>query len=42
MMEKLELTTGQSVNEKKFFESIQKKNRERERLPRGRYVVKSI
>lgn len=39
-MEKLELTTGQSVKEKNFFEAIQKKNRERERLPRGQYIQK--
>lgn len=40
-MEKLELTTGQSVKEKNFFEAIQKKNKERQRLPRGKYIEKS-
>lgn len=36
-----EIITGQSVKEKNFFEAIQKKNMERERLPRGQYVEKS-
>lgn len=36
-----EIITGQSVKEKKFLESIKKKNKERQRLPRGQYVKKS-
>lgn len=35
-------TTGQSKREKEFYEAIKKKNSERERLPRGQYVKKSI
>jgi len=30
----MKIITGQSRKEKEFFERIQKKNRERERLPR--------
>jgi len=37
----MKITTGQSRKEKEFFERIQKKNRERERLPRGVYQKKS-
>ena len=36
----MKITTGQSRKEKEFFERIQKKNRERERLPRGQYMQK--
>lgn len=35
-------TTGQSQREKEFYEAIKKKNSEREWLPRGQYVEKSI
>lgn len=33
--------TGQSKKEKEYFEYIQKKNAERERLPRGIFIKKT-
>ena len=36
----MKIITGQSRKEKEFFERIQKKNRERERLPRRQYIQK--
>ena len=41
MMGEHEIITGQSVKEKKFLESIKKKNKERQKLPRGKYIEKS-
>ena len=38
----MKLTPGQSKKEKEFLIKIQKKNAERERLPRGVYAEKSI
>ena len=35
------MTTGQSQAEKEYLEKIQRKNAERERLPRGIYQPKS-
>jgi hypothetical protein len=38
----LKLTPGQSKKEKEYLMYIQRKNAERERLPRGVYAEKSI
>lgn len=41
-MNYLKLTPGQSAKERRYLEYIQRKNAERERLPRGVYAEKSI
>ena len=36
-----ETVTGQSLEEKEYLKYIQKKNAERERLPRGHFIEKT-
>lgn len=36
----MKTVTGQSKEEKEFLMEIQKKNAERERLPRGKFIPK--
>ena len=37
----MKIVTGQSQAEKEYLEKIQRKNAERERLPRGVFIKKS-